>query len=275
MAEITADLSRLVSDFGTPEKVRHHADALLKRLGTPIKISICGPDKAAVSHLMGTLPQVVTGAALSNQLSGADIAVWCTQSFDMDEVSFWESAPVALQDHSLLVGPSDPHIHMMGASYFRQFCDVSAVGGILQRQLKQGREADMDQAMAVLARHPAKRADIQPPKPQIADLPTPCDISAYLQNRADALAAMTVQDTAESCGAVLDHCAQTAQHLGELVTSHPDQALQDAVFDGADAITLMVIEGDLGAATDAVTILINLKAKFQGGVRQLETNTVQ
>lgn len=274
VSDLCAALRGLASDSAAPQKARNRAAALLQRLTTPIKIAVSGPDVVSVADLLHALPARLCDAAISEAMADADIVVWCTQNFDEIEMAYWEDAPASVQDHGLLVGPDDGHIRDMGATYFRNHGTAEQAAAILQRQIAQAREADADQALALLARHPATPVAVGPCTPA---LQTPADpgLIAYLQAQADRLMGLDVTGTPESCHAVLTLCQQTVQHLGDLVTTLPDRALHDAVFDATDAITLMQIEGDVGAAADAVTLLIDLRARFQGAVSQFETIAVQ
>lgn len=283
MDDLIGQLGALANDPNAPAKPRKRAAQLLDRLNAPVRVAVAGPDTAAVALLVQDLQSDDDIVLVSDQVVSADIALWCTYAFDGDEIAFWDAAPPVLQDRSLIIGPNAAHIQEMAAAYFRQWCSAGQAAQTLRRHIKHGREADADQALALLERHPptpgttpAKAAPVVAAK---TAPPAECSILAYLQTQAERLAAYDVQDTPESCEAVLTLCAETAQKLSEMAGATADAALQEDVFDALDAITLMTLEGDLAAATEAVTLLVSLKTKFKVGrdqtdVRQMETITV-
>lgn len=285
MVEFSAELCAIAADPAMPAKVRKRADRLYQRLTTPLTVGVGGPQADLVAVFIDALPDHKSISLRTDQIASADIAVWCTDSFDDTEIAFWDAAPTHLQDHSLLVSLSDGsggHLHDMGAMYFRQWCaletpeHISSVVRTLMRQITRGREADADQAFALVSQYQPAPAPIVHTPP----LPSPyAGVIAYMQSQADTLAGLALNDTAECSAQVLTLCADTAHHLSDLTNDMPDKTLRDAVFDAVDAITLMTLEGDTAAAADAVATLVSLKNRFQShgngsGVRQIETNAV-
>lgn len=279
MDDLVLQLRTLSDDTTHPTKIRNRAKALYDRLTMPVRVAVAGPDANIAAQVIAALPDDAPLLVRTDTVESADVAIWCTVNFGQDEVAFWDAAAPNLQDHSLLVGPMNAHVQDMGNYYFRQTCTAENVVQTLVRQIKRGREADADQALALLARHPTTKPVTAPPIAQTTTPAEDCKIVAFLQEQANVLAAMDITDTTASCERVLAVCAETAQELTIMVATEPDKSLQDAVYDASDAITLMLLEGDMSAAADAVATLIEIQKRFKNAaanvsVRQLETIAV-
>lgn len=159
------------------------------------------------------------------------------------------------------------------------------------RLVETGRRADADNALLFLSRyaaamgHPAGRT--APPRPAApadgaeadgakADAATPDAVAeleraqvlaealAYLQDRADRLLSELDMTTTDDCAHVLSHCLETATTLSDLLGefAREDAALtgiQDDIQESADMMLLLQLEHSEDAATDAVTLLLQLK----------------
>lgn len=94
---------------------REAAERLLKRLSSDISVVLAGPEVDAKEYLFDVLAQ----AALSQtslrvvpwrdplDYATADICIWCTVGFELDEATQWQAAPDRLKDHSFLVAFSE------------------------------------------------------------------------------------------------------------------------------------------------------------------------
>lgn len=285
MDELIAKLRVLAAQQDVPPKIRKRAECLYRRLSTPLAVGIAGPADDIAMPLIAALQHDSTLSVYTDEVLHADIAIWCTNGFTAEEIAYWEAAPAALQDHSLLVLKASndiAHVQSMGECYFRQSIvieaseDVAKVVKILMQQVRRGREADEDQAIALLVRYPVALAPDQ--LSAANDDPTET-IADYMQSQANTLASLTLTETAESSKAVLDICVQTMEHLMAQFADLPADKTQEAVLDAADAVTLMALEGDMSAAADAVTVLISLQERFRtatklSNVRQIETISV-
>ncbi len=154
------------------------------------------------------------------------------------------------------------------------------------RLVETGRRADADNALLFLSRyaaamgHPAGRT--APPRPAApaadagADAATPdaaaelqraqvlAEALAYLQDRADRLLSELDMTASDDCAHVLSHCLETATTLSDLLGefAREDAALtgiQDDIQESADMMLLLQLERSEDAATDAVTLLLQLK----------------
>jgi len=268
MSDLAPRLQALAQTPEAPPKTQNHARALHDRLLTPLQIMISGPDAALAGQLVQALPADAVGFQLTDDFAQADIVVWCSHDFAAEEVAFWEDAPAHLQDHSHLVSYTDTNMQSVGGAYFRNCwavrssADTDSLVAVVMRQIRLGKQADEDQAHVLLARFPNVRAAENPAPTTVPASPNGT-LAEYLQEQANQLAALDISDTQDSCAAVLERCADAIDHLTTLVQDVPDLPVQEMVFEASDAITLMVIEGDISAATDAVTVLLQLQKEMR------------
>ena len=158
------------------------------------------------------------------------------------------------------------------------------------RLVDTGRRADADNALLFLSRYAAATGQERvPPRPAA---PTPgsapeaapdpvgdaapeaaedlqraevlAEALAYLQDRADRLLSELDMTASDDCGHVLAHCLETATTLSDLLGefAREDAALtglQDDIQESADMMLLLQLEHSEDAATDAVTLLLQLK----------------
>lgn len=167
----------------------------------------------------------------------------------------------------------------------------SASGGralhdVVLRLIETGRRADADNALLFLSRYAAAMGQAKPqprpaaPAPEVHPDPAkdaatdaPEDLEraqvltealSYLQDRADRLLSELDMTASDDCGHVLAHCLETATTLSDLLGefSREDAALtglQDDIQESADMMLLLQLEQSEDAATDAVTLLLQLK----------------
>ncbi|MCF6233712.1 MAG: hypothetical protein L3J36_11560 [Rhodobacteraceae bacterium] len=150
-----------------------------------------------------------------------------------------------------------------------------------------GRRADADNAMVFLRRnaqrmpgdthhpvtqetvvvvpHPGAKTDIT--SGESPDKQTLCDALEFLQQRADQMQRGLNDNSFDSRGYVLDHCLETANTLTEIImeAETSDTGLcdiQDDTVECGDMIVLYQLENTDDAATDAVTLLLQLKKEM-------------
>ena len=254
----------------------------------------------------------------------ADIALWCTQSFDAIERALWTPARDALKDHSFLVITKADQLLMKGvlqdhiasledivAQEFHSLYSVATIQAISARSapdtidadvwsasgghalhdavlklVDTGRRADTDNALLFLRRYSAvvshiERSAGQTAKPsarKISVIPESAEALGaaqrnrevfvealeYLQERAEKLINGLDDPQQGQTDAILDHCLDTANQLSTLLQDfdHTDQALaelQEDVMESADMMVLLQLEKSEDAASDAVTLLLQLK----------------
>ncbi|MCE8008132.1 hypothetical protein [Aestuariivita sp.] len=154
------------------------------------------------------------------------------------------------------------------------------------RLVDTGRRADTDNALLFLSRYSAAMAQLDPrdrvapdPDPAIPpDTPEMLGTSQrnreifvealdYLQDRADKLLSAIEAPQTNSNAVVLEHCLDTANQLSALLQDFDatDAALgdlQEDVLESADMMLLLQLEQTEDAATDAVTLLLQLKKEM-------------
>lgn len=148
------------------------------------------------------------------------------------------------------------------------------------RLVDTGQRTDADNALLFLSRYAATAgpAPAHRGPPVLAqDLATPQDGAAdaqraqvlaealaYLQDRADSLLSDLDMVGSKGCGHVLSHCLETATTLSDLLGEFTGgdtalSGLQGDVQESADMMLLLQLEQSDDAATDAVTLLLQLK----------------
>jgi len=257
----------------------------------------------------------------------ADVALWCTQSFDAIERALWAPAPDALKDHSFLIITKADQLLMKGvlenqissvedvvAQEFHSLYSVATIQAIsaqsengntdtevwhasgghalheaVLRLVDTGRRADADNALLFLSRYSAvvsqieqlRPAQTETPKPITPDLEVDTETAAtltganknravfvealdFLQDRAERLAKAFRNRGGQDANDILDQCLDTANELNTLLSDFDssDDALADLqndVLESADMMLLLQLEQSQDAATDAVTLLLQLK----------------
>jgi len=169
---------------------------------------------------------------------------------------------------------------------------TSSGGNALANAVKQlvdtGRRADRDNALAFLNRYApdmptlaAKPKAAQREEPQLEtppDLPTNDTTNdsatstfrqalTMLEERADLMLGVVAGSRPDKPMLVLDHCLETADKLSEIVmelesTQSPYSDLQEDIMECGDMMVLFHLEKTEDAATDAVTLLLQLKKEM-------------
>jgi hypothetical protein len=241
------------------------------------------------------------GADGFDALHQADIALWCGQKFGAADLAIWSGVPDSLKDHSYFVltkadtlavqGQLQSTLAAVGDAAADDFLGVfpvatlraeteshpdatqagpafrssgaAALVAAISRQLAQARGALRDGALVFLDRYE--------PISQVAkvtgqdDQPSPWGLPfAYLQERAQELAAVQSLDDTEKVRQVIDHCCATADGLADLVSAVPtlsdlQPALVQEMMTVSDMMILMQQEGDVQSAIDAMALLLQLR----------------
>ncbi len=257
----------------------------------------------------------------------ADIALWCTQSFDAIEQTLWAPARDALKDHSFLVITKADQLLMKGvlrdhiasledivAQEFHSLYSIATIQAISARDgsettdvevwsasgghalqdavlklVETGRRADADNALLFLSRYSAVVSQIEQRSGEakrkqatstrkISVIPESAETLGaaqrnrevfvealdYLQDRAEKLIRDLDQPLQGDTDAILKHCLDTANQLSTLLQDFDkaDSALaelQEDVMESADMMLLLQLEQSEDAASDAVTLLLQLK----------------
>lgn len=164
-----------------------------------------------------------------------------------------------------------------------------ALSEAVGRLVETGRRADADNALLFLSRYSAVVAHIEQrrsrdePSPDRPKATVSVDVDAaaamgaaqrdrkvftealeYLQDRAEKLMATLEEPESAQTDLILDHCLDTANELSTLLADFDasDPALSDLqndVMESADMMVLLQMEHSEDAASDAVTLLLQLK----------------
>jgi energy-coupling factor transporter ATP-binding protein EcfA2 len=160
----------------------------------------------------------------------------------------------------------------------------NALANAVKALVDTGRRADRDNALAFLSRYApdvtipaakpkmAQRVEPQPDNPP--DLPANDTATStfrqaltMLEERADLMLGVVAGSRADKPMLVLDHCLETADRLSEIVMElespqSPFLELQEDIMECSDMMVLFHLEKTEDAATDAVTLLLQLKKEM-------------
>ncbi len=265
-------------------------------------------------------------------LNRADIVLWCTQTFDASEASYWAGVPDHLKDHSFLVltkaGNSNERCQRQDQQkkledvalneFHRLFVtettgftstdhpgpasalDTCATHGVdelrsaLINLAETGHRALRDAALLLVERY--EKADLRPTvnpksaeeKPETSGPDTKSVLQQTSTNTPDELnlysdaltylnfscremhsTQMTFED--QDARSILDRCLETCEALADkfIITdsySADYQRVQADVAWAADKMLLIAMEEGLGPATDAATILLQIKRELEARV---------
>lgn len=308
---------RAASDAPLPE------DTVMVRLELPLAVlNTFNLTEVALSGPMQAQHDMASWAC-----GRADVALWCTQSFDAVERALWAPAQDALKDHSFLVITKADQLLMKGllqehiadleeivAQEFHSLYSVATIQAISARSdtdtpddeiwsasgghalhdavlrlVETGRRADTDNALLFLSRYSAAVAQIEQMRssagqeqirPQ-ATVHVQADTGQtlgaaqhnreifvealeYLQDRAEKLLSTLDDAGTAQTDVILEHCLDTANQLSMLLQDFDQldpclSELQDDVMESADMMVLLQLEKSEDAASDAITLLLQLK----------------
>jgi len=274
--------------------------------------------RGSLSHMQMTLE-----AACAR----ADIVIWCSQEFNEEEQQLWFNVPDHLKDHSMLVLTMADRQLMRGvlpetiarlspivADEFLGLYPVATIQGItaqtsgetinqslwascggrplvdlVQKQVKQGRSADIDRARVFMDRlalranqfvqaddlsSPTALAPIEPQQAKTPDLGADAQTLELLSEAVDLLQqqAGIMLDTVDSSDdldpdAILEGCTEAFASLAELleIPSADDPAacaMREDVQEGEEMLMLFQLERGEDAALDAVTLLLQMRKEL-------------
>ncbi|SMY07291.1 hypothetical protein [Flavimaricola marinus] len=294
-----SELSTLLKVQGLSARDRNAGERLLQRLTSPVYIAILGPDRRTASAITSNFDSIckfgldLAKVRIGDDMSVADIALWCTRSFEESELREWESAPISLKDHSFLVAsaPSPERLAALSDISAEEFLGFHVVsddrmsGPIndLMRDIAQltrsGLQAASDSAQLFLHKNAQKQADqrgtakLEPTpttQPTMESGVSRSDKLAFetalqhLDEHASELLRLSEHNSDSIIDDVLKLCSRASEDLADVISTasseHPDHdAICDAAYAAVDHITLMSLENDMNAATDAVTVLLQLR----------------
>ena len=257
----------------------------------------------------------------------ADIVIWCSQEFNEAEQQLWSRVPDHLKDHSLLVLTMADRQLMRGvlpeiiarlspivADEFLGLYPVATIQGItaqtsgetinqslwascggqplvdlVQKQVKQGRSADIDRARVFMDRLALRAnqfvqaddlssatalAPIEPQHVKTPDLDADAQTLELLSEAVDLLQqqAGIMLDTVDNSDdldpdAILEGCTEAFASLAELLeTPGADDpaacAMREDVQEGEEMLMLFQLERGEDAALDAVTLLLQMRKEL-------------
>lgn len=209
-----------------------------------------------------------------------------SQLSDIVSEEFYRMYPVAtLQAISAISGDGTRNENIWVAS------GGHALASAVRQLVDTGRRADRDNALAFLARYtpdlpdvvrPKAQPDADPAKGWVETLPTTdrAELArqtgatgtfrqalAFLQERADLMLGVVGANRPDTQALVLDHCLETAEKLSEIVMAVEDDdptlcEIQEDILECGDMMVLFHLEKTEDAATDAVTLLLQLKKEM-------------
>lgn len=293
---LSSGLTRIVHSETIGHRQKEMARAFLTRFDTPIAITVMGPDTdlcnlvfRALSGLSSepsircTARQGLTTAS-PGLFSGVDIAIWCSFAFGTDEQAFWAHAPEVLKDRSALVLLcDDPTDAGKGEEWdlFDEVCAVpsthpasalSELANKLLHRVQAGLRADADNAAFLIEscklpeedRVPAEpRSTPQPPKDGSSVLLS--QLETMMAEHAATLRALELDDEPLAAH-TLSSCADLVEQMTDLIESAPSDLLSapilEEIHETHDGIILMALEGNVTAAAEAITTLIQLRKEL-------------
>ena len=223
------------------------------------------------------------------------MGLWCTWQFEQAEEAQWSLSPDVLKDHSFIVGlhqgAADPawqdDMQAVAQDMFVGFepvqvegdgLDLTPLANRIAQRVDAGREADQDHAALFAQTHHAHVPSQTPPTPKQRCRDTldavpiaraePHESFAkalgHLQDSARKLSTVPVQDEKDTCRGVLEICSETAETLTGVISTDRSQtpdnrALVEDILTAADEVILMSLEETIGSATDAVTVLLQIR----------------
>lgn len=265
-------------------------------------------------------------ATLDAIIERADIVIWCSQSFDEEEQKLWSSVPDHIKDHSFLVLTMADRQLMRGvlsqniarlepivAEEFMGLFPVATLQGIaaqnaaegrnetlwassggaqlmdpLQRQIKQGRMADVDQAvvfldrlslrmsrMAMRAQEHEQSAIVengaaesnQEPLSSAPDAGVLNTAIELIQQKAGSMLQELDSEGELDADRILSGCCDVIASLSNLLDEAEAEdpamlSLREDVQEGEEMLMLFQLERGEEAALDAATVLLQLRSEF-------------
>ena len=253
-------------------------------------------------------------------LARGQVFVWCSEGFDISEQQAWQGLPDGVKDHSFLALTKADRQIMKGdlserlaeledvaSQEFLGLHPVATLHGLkarsgdslqpdlwqasggqdllqaIEEQVANGRAAELDQAMMLLAqlgaaapstRKPDAAVQPAPPSPDTEVAEQSADLLEELQTHLRSAAQDMLQDMDEGkmpdADSVVSRCAATLDALTDKLSAADTSGktatdcLLDDARDGAETLTLLQVEHSTSAAEDAVVLLLQLKKEIGG-----------
>ena len=289
------DLRRIVDCATTSSKQKEMARTLLTRFETPISICVMGPDKSLCELVrqgleafssdqpVGLWKMDGVPSANPETFTGIDIAIWCSRTFCAEEERSWAHAPDTLKDRSVLICLSDedtPTVQQPVQDHFDEVVSacvhsptdtLGRLSDYLLQRVHAGLSADFDSAAFLIeschlpdAGDPAQFAfgSTEDPQTDQAMLPK---LEAMMERHAAELSTADIDEN-EIAAHVLSSCEALLQQMADVVEIMPlggaQSPLLDDVQDIQDRLLLMAMDDGMGAATEAVSCLIQLRKEL-------------
>lgn len=276
-------------------------------------------------------------AGLEAVIERADLVLWCSQEFGEDEQELWSAVPDNIKDHSLLILTKADQQLMRGvieetivrldpivAEEFLGLYPVATIQGItaqtgsdtvneslwassggkqlmdvLARQVRQGRNADYDQARVFMERLAMRMpvtivpstgifsetpGETEPDATPIEasmpntggalDLETDTEALTKLSEAIDLLQAQSLRMLDEmddmdevDPDRILSDCTDAIRSVSNILQSPPQGgplqgAVQDDIQDGEEMLMLFQLERGEDAALDAVTLMLQIRKEL-------------
>ncbi|MCY4336363.1 MAG: hypothetical protein OXC60_17040 [Litoreibacter sp.] len=274
---------------GTIEDVAHHQ-------GPTAALFFESPAPFLATVQLTSFPWHITREAPPN-FSEIDIALWCSDSFDEEELALWDAAPNILKDHSFLLATQPSDIEIAEVEFLSVYSaktpqaaasSYSAAARDLRARVSSGRSADFDNA-ALFVETQREALEAAPPAPAVAASKTALPANVEIEPRVprstqpptasvDRALNLLRQDASymlsaldgdqdQAYDAVLTQCAETGQTLTDLMEeagwASAEPALLEEVVACADRLVLLCMEGGAAPAIEAVSTLYQLKRDFE------------
>jgi len=293
---LSRGLTQIVQSNTIGHRQKEMARALLARFDTPISIAVMGPDADLCSLVFRSLAVLTSEPAIRlteglgltapdpGSFSRVDIAIWCSFAFGTDEQAVWAHAPDVLKDRSALVLLCDDPTDAGKGDEWDLFDDVIAIplahpksalselANKLLHRVQAGLQADADNAAFLIESCKLGEEYRPPTEPLIAKQP-PDDACSLLLSQlekmmaehAAALRALELDDEPLAAH-TLSSCADLVEQMTDLIESAPSDLLSASILEDIqethDGIILMALEGNVTAAAEAITTLIQLRKEL-------------
>lgn len=238
---------------------------------------------------------VEQAAALKWAARRTDVAVWCTRRFSPREAAIWDAAPDRIKNHAHLVvlGNDDDlaRVTKRSPGDFENMLalpkpEASALVRCIDASIDAALGEDMDVARMLLHRFGTTATASEPADAVRKDVAGIAEREScqsadrvallsepllFLRRRARAIfETLDWQDERGDAWApeVLEQCRETADGLRDRAAGWPDDdddiaGLRQLVHDASDMAVLLQIEGGEDQASDAATLLYQLRCAFE------------
>lgn len=293
---LSRGLARIVQNETIGQRQKEMARALLTRFDTPISVTVMGPDADLRSLVFRALSGLSAEPAIRltardnltapnrDAFSRIDIAIWCSFAFGTDEQAAWAHAPDVLKDRSALVLLCDDPTEAGKGDEWDLFDEVVAVSlkhpasalseldNKLLHRVQAGLRADADNAAFLI--ESCKLPEDEGVQPELPSAPKPpkdessvllAQLETMMAEHAATLRALELDDEPLAAH-TLSSCADLVEKMTDLIERAPSDLLSvpilEEIQETHDGIILMALEGNVTAAAEAITTLIQLRKEL-------------